>query len=79
MTMCYGQCFLDKNLDFADNTDDSALPNAKHQVDFPVFLISENHYTFIHDLERVRGLSFYLAGFSSDHSSVPFHPPASLS
>jgi hypothetical protein len=81
ITMCYGQCFLQKNLDLADrsSSDDGALPLGKQVVDFPVFLISENNYFSTRALTFAPGNSHYFISSSSEHSSLPFHPPAQLS
>lgn len=81
ITLCNGQCFLEKNLDLADGTtsDDGAVPVAKQNIDLPIFLITENLYSFhgIKQLEQRN--SRYLFNTSSPHHTVPFHPPAHLS
>jgi hypothetical protein len=81
ITMCYGQCFLDKNLDLADdaNSDDSTLPIGKLKIDFPVFIISESFYSFQKLLKSEQANSYYRAASSSAHHPAPFHPPAHLS
>lgn len=81
ITMCYGQCFLDKNLDLADDntSDEGAVPSGKQRIDFPVFLVIENSYALKSIVKFEIAGSVYLASFSSEHSSAPFHPPAVLS
>ena len=79
ITMCYGQCFLDKNLDLADDSADDAVPAARQQIDFPLFLVSESNYRFDSKIKFVRAHSFYIPAASSKHSSAPFHPPAVVS
>ena len=77
ITMCYGQCFLERNLDLVDDAspDKSTLPVVK-QIDFPIFLISENLYSFTKLLKSEHSNTHYLAGSSSEHHPAPFHPPA---
>ncbi len=80
ITMCYGQCFLDKNLDLADDagTDEGSLPAIK-KIDFPVFLLSGNSYSITTYFVKNPGYSFYRSGLSSEHVPGPFHPPLFLS
>jgi len=76
MTMCMGQCFLDRNLSLADDeTPKQAPPATKFSVDAPVFLAADFH----DDLNR--------NPLDVEHSSAPqplysfysnrafFHPP----
>ncbi len=81
ITVCYGQCFLEKNLDLTDGTtsDDGAVPVSKQNTDLPTFLVTENLYSFqgINHLEQRN--SRYLLNPSSSHHKAPFHPPAHLS
>jgi hypothetical protein len=81
ITMCYGQCFLDKSLDLADdrNSDQGSVPGSTQRIDFPVFLVVENSYAFEKRLNFEIAGSAYLPGSSSEHSPVPFHPPAVVS
>jgi hypothetical protein len=81
ITMCYGQCFLNKNLDLADDhaSDDGPFPISKQRIDFPVFLVIENAYTFRSESTFEIAGSSYLAQLSSKHCASPFHPPAVLS
>ena len=42
MTLCYGDCFLKKNLKFADETEKSTPPSAnKENLEIPFFILSE--------------------------------------
>lgn len=81
ITMCYGQCFLEKNLDLADDAsnDEGPLPAGKEKIDFPVFIVSEYLYAFRKLLQFDRADSHYIAGSSSKHHLAPFHPPAQIS
>lgn len=77
MTMCNGQCFLDKNLDVADGaSEDGTVPTNTQRLEFPVFLVVENSYAFTAASTAHVGVSPYLAGVSSEHSSIPQRPPA---
>jgi hypothetical protein len=80
ITMCYGRCFLDKNLEIADDTnDDGALPASKQLIDFPVFLVSESNYCLGLTIKPAKGHCRYITASSTKHSSAPFHPPAVVS
>jgi hypothetical protein len=80
ITMCHGKCFLNKNLDVADDagTDKGTLPAGK-KIDFPTFLVSEVDCSLNTLDQQDPGYSFYRSGISSEHSPGPFHPPAFLS
>jgi hypothetical protein len=81
ITMCYGQCFLEKKLDLADDndSDDGTLPIGKQRGDLPNFLITEHNYSFQEVIQLERSNSRYLLSTSSAHYQAPFHPPALLS
>ena len=78
IAMCYGQCFLQKNLVIGDNhsKEQSTAPSGNERIDFPVFLIAENNYSFypVANLEAIN--CPYVPGSSLEHSRPPFHPPA---
>lgn len=77
MNMCNGQCFLDKNLDVADGaSEEGRVPTNTQRVEFPVFLVVENSYMFTAAATIQVGVSPYLAGVSSEHSSIPLRPPS---
>lgn len=78
ITMCYGQCFLNRTLDPAHDSpvDEGTVPAAKQQVDFPVFLISQSDYQFGNQSDPRTVQPIYVTRTSSKHSSAPFHPPA---
>lgn len=78
ITMCNGQCFLDRTLDLAADTDadDGTPPVAKQVVDFPVFLVSDNDCPLFHQTILEPGNFRYTPGTSSAYSAAPFHPPA---
>jgi hypothetical protein len=81
ITMCYGQCFLNKNLDLADDQplDNGTVPISKQRIDFPVFLVIENSYSFRSEPTFEIAGSSYLVHISAKHCAAPFHPPAVLS
>jgi len=78
--MCHGQCFLDKNLEVADSQtpEDGTAPVGKQNIDFPVFIISESQCPLIDFMLCKLQEVDYDASISSEHTSVPFHPPAVL-
>jgi hypothetical protein len=80
ITMCYGQCFLERSLDLADdtNTDQDAVPVGKDKVYFPVFLVSNISHPATSVSEFEADHSPYVVGSSSNHISAPFHPPTLL-
>lgn len=80
ITMCHGQCFLNKNLDITDDAgaDKGTLPAGK-KIDFPTFLISEIGYSLNALEQQGFGYAVYLSSISSEYSSRPFHPPTFLS
>jgi hypothetical protein len=79
--MCYGKCFLEKNLDLADGNTSSGetVPVGKQKIDFPVFLVVENSYTFKSEVTFGIADSSYLDRCSAKHCASPFHPPSVLS
>jgi hypothetical protein len=81
IAMCYGQCFLEKNLELADDSknDEGTLPSGKQGIDFPVFIVSECLYSFREPLKFEQADSHYRAGSSSEHHPASFHPPARIS
>ena len=78
MMACHGQCFLNKNLHVTDDTtpDEGTVPAGKQTIDFPMFLIAENNYSFVTNLQtQPRNFRFLL--FSSQaHLTSPFRPPS---
>lgn len=79
VTICHGQCFLDKNLGLADeSTDEDALPAGKQKIDFPVFLVSKTTSPLQNELKFTHDNFYYTFSLSSKHSSAPFHPPIVL-
>ena len=80
ITMCHGQCFLDRSLEVADaqSSDEGTAPVTKQNVDFPVFIISENQHTLNNLIVCDRHNVEYHSAVSSKHSSAPFHPPAAF-
>jgi hypothetical protein len=75
MTMCYGQCFLERNLGLADDAQKNTAPSGKQKIDLPIFIISEAFYTF----QEVSALPEMNTHYSLIPTSVclasPFHPP----
>lgn len=79
ITMCHGQCFLDKSLDLADDAgDEGSLPAVK-KIDFPVFLVCANSYSLTTFSLTNSGYPIYRSGISSEHIPGLFHPPTTLS
>ena len=80
ITMCHGQCFLNKSLEVADaqTPDDSSAPVGKQNIDFPVFIISDNQCSLNHLTIPAPQNVDYHGSLSSEHSSAPFHPPSAL-
>lgn len=78
ITMCNGQCFLNKNLKLVDEStsEDEALPTGKQQIDFPVFLISKPAIPLQQTVSLTQGNFHYTLSLSSKHLSAPFHPPS---
>ena len=78
MTMCYGQCFLKKNLNLAEDISrqHSTTSAGKEKIELPAFLVSETAYSFQIVPYLSISNSVYYFSSSSDHSRVPFHPPA---
>ncbi len=74
---CHGQCFLETNLEVADDTssEKNTPPIEKQTIDFLVFLMSENLYAFPNLALLRTGTPCYLPGISSGHRPVLFHPP----
>jgi hypothetical protein len=81
ITMCYGQCFLEKRLELADDatTDENPLPQGNQKVDFPIFLISEILNSSYELVKIYCAESHYIPGISSEHPRTPFRPPAQIS
>ena len=80
IAMCYGQCFLEKSLDLANNTnpDQDPVPVGKDKVYFPVFLVSDISHLSTNVSEFEVDHFPYVTGSSSNHISAPFHPPTLL-
>lgn len=78
VTMCQGQCFLNRNLELADDPqpDDGTSPPATQKIDFPAFVISDNQYPAHEMTEPQLHNARYLPSVSGEHSPAPFHPPA---
>lgn len=77
---CHGQCFLKAKLNMGDDTqsDKETLPPTQ-RVELPVFLISENSYSFEVPTLLEGNNSRYLPATSSAHDRTPFHPPLVVS
>lgn len=76
ITMCYGKCFLKRNLDVADAAQKAPVRQGPERVDLPVFLISENDY----NLTRATGPAPLHAvcqdACATGYRVSPFHPPS---
>ena len=78
ITMCYGQCFLKRNLGLPDQpvSEQSRAPKtATQNVEFPAFLLSELQCPFPGAPVTGEQDTFYHHNFSLAHIRVPFHPP----
>jgi hypothetical protein len=79
---CHGQCFLQTNLNLADNAvpDKGAVPApATQTIEFPVFLIAENKYSFETNLQAQPGNFRYLLHSCEGHTASQFRPPSPMS
>lgn len=77
MTMCYGQCFLDRGVAMTDVAEDERLPTGKtEKIETIFFLVSQYRVAFQAASER--SLSYTLEKEKSYHylsfTSI-FHPP----
>ena len=81
LTICHGQCFLNKNLKVAESAsgDQATDRSGKEKIDFPVFLISENILLLRSPIKSTLENFRYICGFASDHRRSPFHPPSLVS
>ena len=53
MTMCYGQCFLNRGVAIADVEDDEQLPTEKiEKIETMFFLVTQYRVTFQAESER---------------------------
>jgi hypothetical protein len=73
--MCKGQCFLDKKLALADDTNQNQAPSGKEKIEFPTFILDDafalNDFTHL----RADNNTHYSDTISSQHLATPFHPP----
>lgn len=75
ITTCYGQCFLNRNLELADDESQSSAPKGKEKIEFPTFVVSETFYAFHQLSQNGQRNTNYLLSTSSAHLDTPFHPP----
>jgi hypothetical protein len=80
MTLCYGNCFLKRNLKLTDQTEKPTVPSgSKIKIVIPSFIATDDRYS-LHQTEIVLTKLYAddkpvtLAGFPS----TPFHPPSFL-
>jgi len=80
ITMCYGQCFLNKNLKLVTETEKQEAPVGKHKLEIPVFVMSEMKYS-CNPVVNHASIAYtgYSHTVSADFSTAIFHPPALLS
>lgn len=76
ITMCYGKCFLKRNLDLADGEQKAPVHQGREKVDLPVFLISENDYNFTAATEPAPLNAVYHDACATGYRLSPFHPPS---
>ena len=79
MTMCYGNCFLKRNLKVGGENEKSTVPVSKIVIEAPSFIVSEFNYSFSQSATPLaflygRYYSIELSGFPS----TIFHPPSFL-
>lgn len=79
IAMCYGRCFLKKNLALADESEKAPAPLSKEKFQVPVFLVSENLYSLQVRSELIFPFTAYYKIIASGFKSPPFHPPSFLS
>lgn len=79
-TMCKGQCFLKKRLNFGNQTPERSAPApapaGKEKIEFSTFLVCEFSYGFQQPSPSGIKNTNYLSSLSSKHSATPFRPPA---
>jgi hypothetical protein len=80
MTMCYGNCFLKRNLKLTDQTEKTTVPSeTKIKIEVPSFIVTDDHYS-LNQTEIVLTLLYAddkpvtLNGFPT----ATFHPPSFL-
>lgn len=76
ITMCHGQCFLNRNLDLSEESEGTPASPGKEKVDIPFFLISRGLNAFNALAKPAIMHSAYLRLYTSGYLTVPFHPPA---
>ncbi len=76
ITMCYGQCFLDRNLSLADDltSQDSSAPT-KAQVETSVFVNHAFEIELSNTNAEVEQTEKPVVQYQSSDLATPFHPP----
>lgn len=74
--MCYGQCFLDRNLSLADDlgSHDKSTP-AKIQVETTVFVNHAFEIELSNNVAEVEQTETPVVQYQSSDLAAPFHPP----
>ena len=77
MTMCYGNCFLKRNLKLDNETEKSTVPSGnKSKIEISSYIISEDNFTFT-DAGILTALLQSNCSLitSSGFPTTIFHPP----
>lgn len=77
ITVCNGQCFLERNLNLPNETStDDQLPTARQTIDFPVFLITVITNELSNESLSSEWDQYYRVNSSTEHLHAPFRPPS---
>lgn len=75
--MCYGKCFLDRNIERADDSENSTLPPAGNEkLEIPVFVVSESLYSFHPEAHYILANTDHHQVLAEGFSKGIFHPPS---
>ncbi|HEY9007528.1 MAG TPA: hypothetical protein VIM75_15425, partial [Ohtaekwangia sp.] len=77
ITMCYGKCFLDRNMKLVTETEKQEVPTGKHKLEIPVFMLSQISYTLTPAGAHLsESYTEYCDTIPTDFTAAIFHPPA---
>jgi hypothetical protein len=76
ITTCYGQCFLDRHLAFAEeDNDDQTAPASKIQVETSIFLMSGIEFNLNRNFWLQQSSDSRESLYAYDLTHTLFHPP----
>jgi hypothetical protein len=75
ITVCYGQCFLDRNLSIADNASDEPTTTNKLQVESSIFLVTDFEWRSNNYLSSRQKFDSRELLYAYDLTHTLFHPP----